>query len=112
MKYTSQLQKDIVDYFNAREDFHYHGYTGTFFFNTWKKGEQMYQIDAKKPHGDKDFISASILICSNKYVENEKHGIEMKIEMYMWGYQSQETVFQGWIESIDQLEIIILAVGL
>ena len=57
-------------------------------------------------------ISASVLIYSNRYPENKKYGVEMKIEMYMWGYQSEETVFQGWIENIEQLKVICNAVGL
>jgi hypothetical protein len=112
MKFDNKLQEDVFNYFNSRGDFHFHGYTGTFFFRTWEKGKDKHQIDSKKPHGDKDSISATIYIYSNRYHENEKYGVEMKIEMYMWGYQSEETVFQGWVENIDQLKIICNAVGL
>ena len=112
MKFDNKLQEEIFNYFNSRTDFHFHGYTGTFFFRTWEKGKEKYQIDSKKPHGDKDSISATVYIYSNRYPENEKYGVEMKIEMYMWGYQSEETVFQGWVESIDQLQTICNAVGL
>jgi hypothetical protein len=112
MKFDNKLQEDVFNYFNSRDDFNFHGYTGTFFFRTWEKEKDKYQIDSKKPHGDKGSISATICIYSNRYPENEKYGVEMKIEMYMWGYQSEETVFQGWVENIDQLKIICNAVGL
>ena len=112
MKFDNKLQEDIFNYFTSREDFYFHGYTGTFFFNTWKKGKEKEIIHSKKPHGDKDMISASVLIYSNRYPENKKYGVEMKIEMYLWGYQSEETVFQGWIENIEQLKVICNAVGL
>lgn len=112
MKFDNKLQEDIVAYFKNREDFYFHGYTGTYFFRTWKLGEDKYIIRSKKPHGDKDMISASVNIYSNNYEENSKYGVEVKIEMYMWGYQSDETVFQGWIESIHELEIILKSVGL
>jgi hypothetical protein len=112
MKFDNDLQKDIFNYFNEREDFFFHGYTGTFFFNTWEKGKEKHQLDSKKPHGDKNSISANVLVYSNRYKENEKYGVEIKIEMYMWGYQSQEIVFRGWIEDINQLKIIIKSVGL
>lgn len=46
------------------------------------------------------------------YPENDKLGIEFKIDMYMWGYQSQETVFQGWAESLEEFKLILKAVGL
>lgn len=112
MKFDSKLQENIFNYFTNRKDFHFHGYTGTFFFNTWEKGKEKEIIHSKKPHGDKDMISASVLIYSNRYPENVKYGVEMKIEMYMWGYQSKETVFQGWVENIEQLKVICNAVGL
>jgi hypothetical protein len=38
--------------------------------------------------------------------------VEIKIEMYLWGYQTEEPVFQGWVESVDQLKVICNAVGL
>lgn len=112
MKFDNKLQEDIFNFFTEREDFHFHGCTGTFFFNTWEKGEEKKIIHSKKPHGDKDMISASIFIYSNRYSENKEYGVEMKIEMYMWGYQSEETVFQGWVENIEQLKVICNAVGL
>lgn len=112
MKFDNKLQEEVFNYFNDREDFHFHGYTGTFFFNTWKKGEKKYQIESKKPHGDKVHISAMVCIFSNRYVDNEMFGVEMKIEMFMWGYQTEEIVFQGWVENIDQLKLICNAVGL
>jgi|SRR5690606_13721612 len=112
MKFDNKLQEDVFNYFNSRDDFYFHGYSGTFFFRTWKKGDEKHQIESKKPHGDKNSISATIYIYSNRYPENEKYGVEMKIEMYMWEYQSEETVFQGWVENIDQLKIICNAVGL
>ena len=112
MKFDSKLQEDIFNYFTNREDFHFHGYTGTFFFNTWEKGKEKEIIHSKKPYGDKDMISVSVLIYSNRYPENVKYGVEMKIEMYMWGYQSEEPVFQGWVENIEQLKVICNAVGL
>lgn len=112
MKYDNKLQEEVVNFFQNREGFHLHGYTGTFFFGTWPKGEEEFQITSKKPHGDKDSISARVSIYSNRYPENDVHGVEMKIEMYMWGYQTDEVVFQGWVESIAELEIILKAVGL
>lgn len=112
MKYDNKLQEDIAEYFQNRGDMYYHGYTGTHFFRTWKLGEDKHIIHSKKPHGDKNMISASINIYSNAYEDNSKYGVEIKIEMYMWGYQSDETVFQGWVESIEDLEIILKAVGL
>jgi hypothetical protein len=30
----------------------------------------------------------------------------------MWGYQSEETVFQGWAENLKEFKIILKAVGL
>lgn len=112
MKFDNKLQQDVFSYFNGRNDFHYHGYTGTFFFKTWEPGDEKHQIDSKKPHGDKDSISASVLIYSHRHPDNEKHGVEIKIEMYIWGYQIEEPVFQGWVENIDQLKVICNAVGL
>ena len=112
MKFDNKLQEEVYNYFNEREDFYFHGYTGTFFFNTWEKGKEKHQLDSKKPHGNKDSISASVLIYTNVYSENEKFGVEIKIEMYLWGYQSQETMFQGWVESIVELKTICKAVGL
>lgn len=112
MKYDNKLQEDVVKYFNSREDFYSHGYSGTYFFRTWKLGEDKEIIHSKKPHGDKDLISASVNIYSNRYEENSQYGVEIKIEMYMWGYQSEEPVFQGWVESIEELEVILKAVGL
>lgn len=112
MRFDNKLQENVFNYFNNRSDFYFHGYTGTFFFNTWKKGEDKQQIISKKPHGDKDSVSTTVLIYSNRYPENEKYGVEMKIEMYMWGYQTEEVVFQGWVENINDLEIICKAVGL
>jgi hypothetical protein len=112
MKFDNHLQKDIFEYFNQRPDFHFHGFTGTFFFNTWKKGMEKHVIESKKPLANKTAISASVRIYSNKYAEDEKHGVEMAIDFYLWSAQSQETVFQGWVESIDQLKTICASVGL
>lgn len=112
MKFDNKLQEEVYNYFNEREDFYFHGYTGTFFFNTWEKGKEKHQLASKKPHGNKDSISASVLIYTNVYSENEKFGVEIKIEMYLWGYQSQETMFQGWVESVGELKAICKAVGL
>ncbi len=112
MEYENKLQENIVNYFMDRDDFYYHGYTGTFFFNTWKKGKEKESIRSKKPHGDKDSISASVLIYTNRYEENKKFGVEFKIQMYMWGYQSEEEVFQGWAEGVEDVKLICKAVGL
>ena len=112
MRFDNALQKDIFNWFSNRSDFYFHGYTGTFWFNTWAKGDDKFAITSKKPHGYKDLISATVAIYSNRYPENEKYGVEMKIEMYMWGYQSEEVVFQGWVEDIECLETICKAVGL
>lgn len=112
MKFDNKLQEDVFNYFDDRDDFHYHGNTGTFWFSSWEKGKDKHIIRSKKPHGDKDSISATVMIYSNRYPENEKFGVEMRIEMYMWGYQTEEIVFQGWIENIDQLEVICNSVGL
>lgn len=30
----------------------------------------------------------------------------------MWGYTSEETVFQGWVESVEEFKIILNSVGL
>ena len=86
MKFDNKLQENIFNYFTSREDFHFHGYAGTFFFKTWEKGEEKKIIHSKKPHGDKDMISASVLIYSNRYHENEKYGVEMKIEFNKGSY--------------------------
>lgn len=53
MDFDNKLQEDIFNYFIRRKDFYFHGYTGTFFFKTWGKGDEKHQIDSKKPHGDK-----------------------------------------------------------
>ena len=112
MKYDNKLQEEIIQYMNNNQNFHNHGYTGTHFYNTWEKGKEPNSIKSKKPHGDKDNISASVLIYSNRYKENEKYGVEFRIDMYMFGYQSEETVFQGWAENLEEFKIIIKAVGL
>lgn len=112
MKFDNKLQEDVFNYFYSRNDFYFHGHTTTFFFQTWEKGGEKKQIESKKPHGDKYNISATVYIYSNRYPENKKYGVEIKIEMYMWGYQSEEPVFQGWVENIEQLKVICNAVGL
>lgn len=112
MKYDNKLQQDIVEYLNTIEEIFYSGYTGTFHYQTWPKWEEKSSMTSNKPHGDKTNISAEIRVYSNRYPENEKYGVEISIEMYMWGYQSQEHVFQGWVESVDELKIILKAVGL
>lgn len=112
MKYDNKLQQEIVEYLNKREDLFYAGYTGTFFYQTWPKWEEKYSIESNKPHGDKTNISAEIKIYSNVYPENEKYGVEFSIEMYHWGYQSQEKMFGGWAENLEEFKIILKAVGL
>lgn len=112
MKFDTQLQESIIDYLNSREDMFNHGYTGTYFFKTWPKGEERFSIKSKKPHGDKDDISAEINVFSNRYEENKKYGVEISIEMYHWGYQSEEFMFQGWVESLEEFKIILKSVGL
>lgn len=112
MKFDTPLQKEIVDYLNSREDLFFHGYTGTHFYKTWERGKDKFIVTSKRPHGDKDSISAEIYIYSNRYEENNKYGVEFKIDMYMWGYSSDETVFQGWAENLEEFKIILKAVGL
>jgi hypothetical protein len=113
MKYYNKLQKEIVEYLHRDPIFYSHGRTSTHFFKTWTKEKEKFQITALKPHGYKDNISAEIRVYENSlYPENDKLGIEFKIDMYMWGYQSQETVFQGWAESLEEFKLILKAVGL
>lgn len=112
MKFKNKLQEDIFNYFNTRNDFHFHGYTGTFFFNSWEKGGEKYQLKSLRPHGNCTSISTSVRIYANDYSEFDKYGVEIAIEMYLWSYQTEEIVFQGWVESIEQLETICTCVGL
>ena len=112
MKYDNKLQEIIVEYMDNHKLFFKHGYSGTHFYSTWEKGKERFIIDSKKPHGDKTSISSEILIYSNRYKENEEYGVEFKIKMYMWGYQSDEVVFQGWAESLEEFKIILKSVGL
>ena len=112
MKYDNSLQEDIVNHFHNRDDFYYHGYTGTHWFNSWKKGEEKHIVRSKKPHGGKYSISTQVAVYSNRLKEDEQYGVEMKIDMYLWEYQTEETMFQGWVESIEELEVILKSVGL
>lgn len=112
INFDNKLQEDIFHYFSNSGDFYFHGYTGTFSFRTWDVGQKKYPITSKKPHGNKDTISATVSIFSNSYPDNDKYGVEIKIEMYMWGYQTEEVVFRGWVEDIEQLKTVCHAVGL
>jgi len=112
MRFDSELQREVFNYFDKRKDFFYFGNTGTFFFNSWEKGKEKHLMKSKKPHGDKDSISTSVSIYSNRYPDNRIFGVEMKIVMFMWGHQTEEPVFQGWVESIEDLKIICKSTGL
>jgi hypothetical protein len=112
MKFDNNLQEEVFNYLSSLEIFYFKGYTGTFFFQTWEKGQEKFPITSIVPHGEKNNISATIYLYSNRIKENEKYGVEIKIEMYMWGFQSEEPVFQGWVTNIDELKIILKAVGL
>ena len=113
MKYDNELQEEIISYFRDRQDFFEKSTPLTFFFDTWPKGEEKYIISSKKPHGNKNMVSASVSVYRNiRYPENEKYGVELKIDMYMWGYQSEEPVFQGWVENMEELKVIVKSVGL
>lgn len=110
ISFHSDLQEQVFNYFNDRVGFHFNGRTAaTIFFNSWKKNEDRYIIDLKKPQGDDTSASISVFI----YLTSDKeYGIELKIEMFLWKYQTEEVVFQGWVENIEQLKIIMNAVGL
>lgn len=108
MTFDSELQEEIVNYFKNRKDFYFHGSHTTYFFKTWEKGKDKFPIDSNRPIGGKYNISAEVDV----YKSCIDFGVEISIDMYLWGYQSEETVFQGWVENMDGLKTILKAVGL
>lgn len=101
------LKEQVINYFNNREDFYCHGSTMTHFFATWPKGSDKFIIECKKEYSGKNSISAEVKI----YQETEL-GVEIKIEFYLWGHGTWTTVFEGWVENLDELKVVIKAVGL
>ncbi len=110
-KYDNDLQKEIVYYLNSNDTFFFHGYTGTFFFMTWDKGAKKFPITSKKPNGDNS-ISATINVFSNIHEEHSKYGVELSISIFLWRFQTDELMFQGWVESLEEFKTVLKAVGL
>lgn len=112
MKYTNELQKQIVEQLQADDRFYYHGYTGTFFFMSYEKGEPEYcsfpTEDLKRLHSGKNPSGVRILIFS----ESNTELVNYKIEIYLNSYCEWYTFFEGWVDNIEEFNIIFKAVGL
>lgn len=112
MKFTNNLQKQLVEYLMTNKRFVYHGYTGTYFFMSYEKGEPGYNsypyTDFKRLHSGKNPSGVRILIFS----EEDTELVNLKIEIYLNSYCEWTTFFEGWIDNMEEFEIIFKAVGL
>lgn len=108
-KTSKELHDAIANYFYNELGFHYHGKAAHTDIRNYPKGEGMSIMESKKTISGKSNISVSIKLFNP---DEDTTECNLRIEFYLWGYQEQTTMFDGWVNSIDELKIILKTIGL
>lgn len=112
MKYKNDLQKEIVEYLLRDERFHYIGYTGTHWITTYEKGDKYegsyIEVDEHRLHSGKGLAKVRFLVFS----QDDSPLQNMKIELSLNSYCEWDTFFEGWVDSLDELKLIMKCLGL
>jgi hypothetical protein len=111
MKFSNDLQKEIVEYLLSDKRFFYLGFTGTHFISSWEKGDEDKGdfIALKKDHSAKSLAKVEICIYADNYGSKE---VEFKIRLYLVSYYEWETFFEGWAENLDEFKMAMKMIGL
>jgi hypothetical protein len=114
MEYQNKLQQEIVEQLSKDVRFYYHGYTGTFFFRTIGEVDKEDSfsgdfLELNKRQSDKSLAKVRFYIHTDRFETKECH---FKIEMYLNSYCDWDTFFEGWVESIEEFNLILKSVGL
>jgi len=85
-------------------------------WESWKGKEETMCDNAQwvhltKPHSWNDSAHIRVYYYINQYPEYWQ-GHEIKIEMNILSYCEWETVFEGWIDNVDELKQIFKFVGI
>jgi hypothetical protein len=68
-------------------------------------------LDLLKPHSWKTFGQAKIYYYINEYPESYD-GHEIRIELRLNSYLEWDTVFEGWIDTLDEFKTILKCIGI
>jgi hypothetical protein len=111
MKFSNDLQKEIVEYLLSDNRFSYIGYTGTHFIASWHKGDIQRGdfIPLKKDHSGKSSAKVEILVFPDTYSATE---VNLEIKLYLPSYLEWDTFFEGYVENIDELKLVMKMIGL
>ena len=81
-------------------------------WESWKDKEHEYDtIELLKPHSWKTIGKVRLLYYINEYPE-EYQGHEFHIEVWLNSYCEFYTMFEGWVDSLDELKIILKCIGI
>lgn len=108
LPFQTDIQKQVFDEIMKLPYMRYHGYTGTIFI----KSQADKFVDLKKPNSYSQLVQVLVLIFQYKHEEYKKFGVEIKINMTFNSSYEEEPVFQGWVESIEELKTILKTIGL
>lgn len=111
MKFSNDLQKEIVEYLLSDNRFYYIGYSGTHFIASWYKGDTTKGnfIPLNKAHSGKTSAKVEILIFTDNYETNE---VELTIKLYLPSYLQWDTFFDGWVENLEEFKLVMKMLGL
>lgn len=81
-------------------------------WESWVDKDHQYDtFELTVPHSWKTIGKAQIWYYINEY-PNDYSGHEFKIDIYLNSYCEFFTMFEGWVDSLDELKTIIKCVGI
>lgn len=71
-----------------------------------------YFLELAKPHSWKTLAHIRVRYYTQEYEQYKDCGHEITIEMYLNSYCTFDTVFEGWVENIEELKTIFKCLGI
>lgn len=107
------MKEELINYLNSILYYKGRGVNNGM-WESWKEKdiENPPTISTTKPIGQKDYGWFRVYYYYNSPEDTLKYGHEFCIERYIPSHCEEARVFEGWVQNVEELKLILTCVGL